>query len=95
MSVTATVLSQPNCQGCTWVKKTLEQAGIEYVEYDVRTDRAAEVMLLRLYERRPGQRPATPVTIINSETETETVFGPDIRSHLKRYTRAAAASSAA
>ncbi|SKM37297.1 glutaredoxin [Mycobacteroides abscessus subsp. abscessus] len=91
MTLTATVLSQPNCQGCTWVKKALEAAGVSYVEYDVRTDRAAEVMLLRLYERRPGQRPATPVTILNAENENTIVFGPDIRSHLKRWTRAVAA----
>lgn len=95
MSLSATILSQPGCGPCLFVKKTLEAAGVPYVEYDVRTDRAAEVMLLRLYERRPGQRPATPVTILNAETESTVVFGAEISSHLKRYTRAAHAATAA
>ncbi|MBE5513722.1 glutaredoxin family protein [Mycobacteroides abscessus] len=96
MTITATVLSQPNCQGCTWVKKTLEQAGVEYTEYDVTTDLAAETMLRALYaDVRRGQRPATPVTILAGELETETVFGPNIRTSLKRHLRAAAVSSAA
>ena len=51
----------------------------------IRTDRAAEVMLLRLYERRPGQRPATPVTILSAETESTVVLAAEISSHLRRY----------
>ncbi|MBN7296584.1 glutaredoxin family protein [Mycobacteroides abscessus] len=94
--VTATVLSQPNCAGCQWVKRSLEQAGVEYTELDVTVDAAAETMLRAIYDnRRRGQRPATPVTILVGPDEVETVFGPDVRSSLKRHTRAAAATQAA
>lgn len=91
--VTATVLSQPNCAGCDWVKKSLEQHGIEYTDLNVREDPAAETMLRALYaDVRRGQVPATPVTILVTPQGTETVFGPDIRSHLKRWDRAALAA---
>ncbi|MBF9519533.1 glutaredoxin family protein [Mycobacteroides chelonae] len=92
-TVSATVLSKPNCAPCTWVKRTLEQHGIEYVDRDVTTDPAAEALVRELYDsRRPGQMPATPVTLLVTDEGTLTVFGPDIRSHLKQYARAAAAA---
>lgn len=92
MSLSATVLSKPNCAPCLWVKRSLEQFGVEYVDRDVTADTDAEQLLRDLYEsRRPGQHPSTPVTLLTTPEGTLTVFGADIRSHL----RAAAASTAA
>jgi glutaredoxin len=93
MTLSATVLSQPNCAGCNWVKKTLDQHGVEYTELDVTTDAAAEVMLRALYDtHRRGQHPATPVTMLSTPQGVQIVFGPDIRDQLRRHTRAAAAA---
>ncbi|SIJ94011.1 glutaredoxin family protein [Mycobacteroides abscessus] len=88
-TLSAVVFSKPGCGPCLWVKKTLEQHGVEYVERDVTTDPAAEATLRSLYEgHRPGQHPATPVTLLATPEGATTVFGPDIRSHLRRFTRA-------
>lgn len=95
-TVSATVLSKPNCAPCTWVKRTLDQHGIPYVDRDVTTDPAAEDLVRDLYaSRRPGQMPATPVTLLTSSDGTLTVFGADIRTHLRDLTRAASAGTAA
>ncbi|SHP29115.1 glutaredoxin [Mycobacteroides abscessus subsp. abscessus] len=96
MTLTATVLSKPQCGPCTWVKKSLDQHGVEYIERDVTVDTAAEQLLRDLYAaRRPGQHPSTPVTLLSSEQGVLTIFGPDIRGHLRELTRAADASTAA
>jgi glutaredoxin len=93
MPITATVLSKPHCAPCLWVKRTLEQHGVEYVERDVTVDADAEALLRDMYtSRRPGQRPATPVTLLTTPEGTLTVFGPDIRTHLRDLTRAATAA---
>lgn len=93
MTVSATVLSKPGCAPCTWVKRTLDQHGIPYVDRDVTADPAAEALVRDLYaSRRPGQMPATPVTLLTSEEGVLTVFGADIHSALKRHTRAADAA---
>lgn len=84
MSLSATILTKPGCAPCLWVKKSLEQHGISYVERDVTTDANAEQTLRDLYDaRRPGQHPATPVTLLVSDEGVETIFGPDIRGHLR------------
>lgn len=96
MTLTATVLSKPGCAPCLWVKKTLAQHGVEYIERDVTTDPTAEALVRDLYAiRRPGQMPATPVTLLTSEEGVLTIFGPDIRGHLRELTRAASAGTAA
>lgn len=92
-TVSATVLSKPNCAPCLWVKRSLEQHGIDYTERDVTTDPTAERLVRDLYDtRRPGQHPSTPVTLLVSELGIETVFGPDIHSAIKRHIRAATAA---
>lgn len=92
MTLSATVLSKPNCAPCTWVKRSLEQFGVPYIERDVTTDGAAEQTLRDLYaSRRPGQHPSTPVTLLVTPEGILTIFGADVRTHL----RAAAASTAA
>lgn len=92
-TLSAVVFTKPSCAPCTWVKKTLEQHGVEYVERDVTTDPAAEATLRSLYEgHRPGQHPATPVTLLATPDGAMTVFGPDIRKHLREFTRAADAA---
>lgn len=93
MTISATVLSKPHCGACTWVKKSLAQEGIEYIERDVTTDANAEQTLRDLYAaRRPGQMPATPVTLLTTDEGTLTVFGADIRSHLRGLPRASDAA---
>lgn len=93
MSLSATVLSQPICPGCTFVKKALDEFDVPYTELNVREDAAAETMLRALYaDVRRGQVPATPVTILVTPQGTETIFGLDVRPHLKRWTRAALAA---
>ncbi|SRX96075.1 hypothetical protein MSP7336_04350 [Mycobacterium shimoidei] len=88
-TLSAVVFTKPGCAPCTWVKKTLEQHAVPFTERDVTTDAAAEATLRMLYEgHRPGQRPATPVTLLATPEGATTVFGPDIRSHLRRFTRA-------
>lgn len=88
-TLSAVVFSKPGCGPCLWVKKTLEQYGVPYVERDVTADPAAEATLRMLYAgHRPGQHPATPVTLLATPEGATTVFGPDIRSHLRRFTRA-------
>ncbi len=92
-SLSAVVFSKPGCAPCTWVKKTLEQHGVTYTDRDVTTDFAAEQTLRMLYEgHRPGQRPSTPVTMLATPEGATIVFGPDIRSHLRRFTRVADAA---
>lgn len=92
-TVSATVLSKPGCAPCLWVKRTLEQYGIDYTDRDVTTDPTAEQLVRQLYDsRRPGQMPATPVTLLVTGEGTLTVFGPDIRTHLRDITRAANAA---
>lgn len=91
--VSAIVLSKPGCGPCISVKKVLEMHGIEYVERDVTADLNAEQLVRDLYaSRRPGHHPATPVTLLVTDEGTLTVFGPDIRSHLRDLTRAATAA---
>ncbi|NOR99708.1 glutaredoxin domain-containing protein [Mycobacteroides abscessus] len=88
-SLSAILYTKPGCAPCTWVKRTLEQYGVPYVERDVTADPAAEQTLRMLYEgHRPGQRPATPVTLLATPQGATTVFGPDIRGHLREFTRA-------
>ncbi|WP_131804293.1 glutaredoxin family protein [Mycobacteroides abscessus] len=88
-SLSAIVFTKPNCGPCLWVKKSLEQHGVTYVERDVTADPAAEATLRMLYEgHRPGQHPATPVTLLATPEGAMTLFGPDIRSHLRDLTRA-------
>lgn len=93
MSLTATVLTLSICPGCTFVKKALAEFDVPYTELNVREDAAAETMLRALYaDARRGQVPATPVTILVTPQGTETIFGPDVRPHLKRWTRATIAA---
>ncbi|OHU33364.1 hypothetical protein BKG79_22440 [Mycobacteroides chelonae] len=93
MPLSATVLSKPGCAPCKWVKRTLDQHGVPYTDRDVTTDADAEQLIRDIYAaRRPGQMPATPVTLLTSPEGTLTVFGPDIRGHLRELTRAAAAA---
>lgn len=93
MTITATVLSKPQCPGCTWVKRHLQQHGVQYTERDVTADPDAEQLLRDLYASlRPGQHPATPVTLLTTEEGVLTVFGPDIRGHLRDVTRVADAA---
>lgn len=88
-TLSAIVFTKPGCAPCLWVKKSLDQHGVAYVERDVTADPAAEQTLRMLYEgHRPGQHPATPVTLLATPEGATTVFGPDIRSHLRRFTRA-------
>lgn len=91
-SISATVYTKPGCAPCLWVKKMLEQHGVEYIERDVTTDAAAEQTLRDLYESRlPGKHPSTPVTLLTTKEGTLTIFGPDIRGHLRAALPAAAA----
>ncbi|ORA27395.1 glutaredoxin family protein [Mycobacterium aquaticum] len=92
MPLSAIVYSKPSCAPCLWVKRTLEQHGVPFTELDVTEDAAAEQTVRDLYaSHRPGQMPATPVTLLSTQEGVLTVFGADIRGHL----RAAVASAAA
>lgn len=91
-TISATVYSKPGCGPCVAVKKMLELYGVEYIERDVTTDPTAEQTLRDLYAaRRPGQHPSTPVTLLTTAEGTLTVFGPDIRGHLRAALPATAA----
>ncbi|CPT03778.1 glutaredoxin family protein [Mycobacteroides abscessus] len=88
-TLSAVVFTKPGCGPCLWVKKSLEQYGVPYTDRDVTTDPAAEATLRSLYAgHRPGQHPATPVTLLATPDGAMTVFGPDIRKHLRDATRA-------
>lgn len=87
--LSAIVFSKPGCGPCIFVKKNLSAFNIPFVDRDVTTDAAAEQTLRVLYEgHRPGQRPSTPVTLLATPDGAMTLFGPDIRSHLREFTRA-------
>lgn len=87
--LSAVVYTKPGCAPCTWVKRTLEQYAVPFTDVDVTADPAAEATLRMLYEgHRPGQHPSTPVTLLATPEGAVTVFGPDIRSHLRDLTRA-------
>ncbi|TXI62479.1 glutaredoxin family protein [Mycolicibacterium mageritense] len=90
MCLSATVLTLPGCGPCTAVKAALASFGVPFEELDVSTDPDAEAMLRQLYERRAGQRPATPVTMLATPEGMETIYGADIRGHLKRWATVAA-----
>lgn len=66
------VLSQPGCGPCRFVERTLNKAGLAHEVRNVREDPEAETWLRELYDAyRPGQRPSTPVTVIDGRP----VFG--------------------
>ncbi|SLJ23606.1 glutaredoxin [Mycobacteroides abscessus subsp. abscessus] len=85
MSLSATVLTLPGCGPCVAVKAALASFGVPFEELDVSTDPNAEAMLRRLYERRAGQHPETPVTMLATPAGMETIYGAHIRDHLKRW----------
>lgn len=93
MSLSAIVYSKSECPGCKWVKGHLAEFEVPYVEYDVQADSAAFERLRGIFnDLRRGERMSTPVTILVSDEGVETVFGPDVRSSLKRHSRAAIAA---
>lgn len=62
-------------------EEDFEQHAVPFTELDVTADPAAESTLRMLYEgHRPGQHPATPVTLLATPDGAMTLFGPDIRS---------------
>ncbi|WP_157753403.1 glutaredoxin family protein [Gordonia sp. 1D] len=81
------VLTQPNCGACKFVEKAIDAAGLDATYRDVRQDESAAEMLVQLLtQHRPGERPRTPVTVIDGEV----FVGPGVRDHLRAMTRAAA-----
>lgn len=89
MTPTITILSQPTCQPCVFIKKQLTEAGIAYRERNILEDPAAADLLMGIYQRlRPGDHPHTPVTLIGGD---EIVFGPLVRDRLREMQRAEAA----
>lgn len=62
------VLSQPGCGPCKFVERTLAKAGVAHEIRDVRADPEAEAWLRGIYDAyRPGDRPSTPVTLIDGK----------------------------
>ncbi|MBN3458240.1 glutaredoxin family protein [Mycobacterium sp. DSM 3803] len=93
MPLSAIVYSKPGCPGCTWVKRHLTEFDVPFIEHDVTSDPAALDRLRDLYDNhRRGQQMSAPVTLLVSDEGVETIFGPDIRRHLKQHDRAAAAA---
>ncbi|MGV0675677.1 glutaredoxin family protein [Mycolicibacterium fortuitum] len=89
MNLTITILSQPTCQPCKFIKRQLTEAGIAYQERNVVNDPAAADLLTGIYARlRPGKMPHTPVTLIG---ESEIVFGPLVLDRLREVQRSEAA----
>lgn len=89
MTPTITILSQPTCQPCVFIKKQLAAAGIDYQERNILEDPAAADLLIGIYARlRPGKLPHTPVTLIGAD---DVVFGPLVRDRIRELQRAEAA----
>lgn len=81
MIPTITILTQPGCQPCLFIKRRLTAAGISYQERSVVDDPSAADVLMGIYQRlRPGQHPRTPVTLIGDD---DVVFGPLVLERLR------------
>lgn len=92
MSLSAIVYTKPGCPGCTWVTRHLAQFEVPFIEHDVTTDPAALGRFRDLYDNhRRGQRMSAPVTLLVTPEGVLTVFGADIRGHLRELTRSVAA----
>ena len=81
------VYTQQSCGACKFVERAIDAAGLDATYRDVREDADAAEVLVQLFNtHRPGERPRTPVTVIDGEV----VFGPGVRDQLRAMTRAAA-----
>lgn len=81
------VLTQPNCGACIFVERAITAAGLTATYRDVREDADAAEMLTRLYtQHRPGERPRTPVAVVDGTP----YFGTAVQEHLRALNRAAA-----
>jgi glutaredoxin len=82
-----TVYTQPSCGACIFVERAIAAAGLHATYRDVREDESAAEMLVQLFAaHRPGERPRTPLTVVDGEV----FFGPGVRDAL-RHRRSAAA----
>lgn len=82
------VYSQPKCPACVFVERSIAAAGLSADYRDVREDEAAAEMLVQLFAaHRPGERPRTPVAVVDGTP----YFGTTVRDRLRSVNRSAAA----
>lgn len=81
------VYTQANCGACVFVAKAIDAAGLPAAYRDVREDPAAAEMLVQLFDAyKPGERPRTPVAVVDGTP----YFGTSLRDYLRSRGRAAA-----
>lgn len=80
------VYTQPSCGACKFVERAITTAGLDADYRDVREDEAAAAMLVQLFNtHKPGERPRTPVAVVDGTP----YFGTAVRDALRRRSVAA------